>query len=89
MQSRMISPDRLLDKHKVLCGNALEPEAAGSQNMILFVDDRRDVQILMRVHAPDDVARASFDAIHSSLQLRPLTNGFAETECADRTVTRP
>lgn len=33
--------------------------------MILLVDDRRDMQILVRVHAPNDTALASFDAIHS------------------------
>jgi hypothetical protein len=64
-------------------------KALGPPDVILFIDDGGDVQILVRIHATDDVMPAFFNDIHSQSPSWTVTNGFAETECADRTVTRP
>ena len=40
-------------------------ETMSSQNAILFVHDRRDMQIFVRIHAADDATLYSFDDSHS------------------------
>ena len=56
---------------------------------ILLVNNRCDVKILVRIDATNDAAFSSFDNRHSQPPAFPCTNGFAGTECVDRTVTRP
>ena len=68
-------PCRVVAKHRV-------PE-----NTIPFIDDRRDMQILVGVHAADDVTPCLSSTSIPSLLVRPCFDGFAKTECVDRTVT--
>jgi hypothetical protein len=61
-------------------------KASGSQNAILFINDCRDMQILVGVHAAHDVTPCSVFHAHSKSP-GSCFDGFARTECADRTVT--
>jgi hypothetical protein len=53
----------------------------------LLVDHRRDVQVLVSVDAPDDAADCSLLRIHDEPPGSTVIDGFAETDCMDRTVT--
>ena len=62
-------------------------EGLGPQNTVLLVDHRRDVQVLVGVNTPDDAANCSFLRIHDEPPGSTVINGFAKTDCMDRTVT--
>jgi hypothetical protein len=57
------------------------------QHTVLLVDHCRDVQVLVGVNAPDDAADCSFLRIHDEPPGSTVIDGFAETDCMDRTVT--
>jgi hypothetical protein len=63
-------------------------EASRFDDPILFVDDRCDMKILVGIDAANNTTR-SFGCRHTQPPALTITNGFAGTECADRTVTRP
>ena len=62
-------------------------KASRSQNTVTFIDDRRDMQIFVGIDASDDSPCRTCFHIHV-LPVQSL-DGFAKTECLDRTVTRP
>lgn len=61
-------------------------EGLRSQHPVLLVDHRRDVQILVSIDAPDDAADYPLLRIHDQSPGSTVINGFAETDCMDRTV---
>jgi hypothetical protein len=62
-------------------------EGVRPQHTILLVDHRRDVQILVGIDTPDDAADCSFLRIHDESPGSLVIDGFAQTDCMDRTVT--
>jgi hypothetical protein len=62
-------------------------EGLRSQHPVLLVDDRRDVQVLVGIDAPDDAADCFFLPIHDEPPGLTVIDGFAKTDCMDRTVT--
>ena len=63
-------------------------EGSRLHDPILFVDDRRDVQILMGIDASNN-ATHSFAYSHSQPPALTLHEWLCRAQCADRTVTRP
>ena len=61
-------------------------EALGSQNAIAFIDDGRDMQILVGIYAANDMSLCYLD-VHSEPPGSTVFDGSAKTECVDRTVT--
>ena len=57
------------------------------QHTVLLVDDRRDVQVLMGIDTPDNATNCSFLRIHDEPPGSTVIDGFAQTDCMDRTVT--
>ena len=57
--------------------------------LVAFVDNGCDMQILVSVHAAHDAPPCSpfLEVIRGWLLVRPSFDGFAKTECMDRTVT--
>lgn len=62
-------------------------EGSRPQHTVLLVDYRRDVQVLVGVDTPDNMANCSFLRIHDEPPGLTVIDGFAKTDCMDRTVT--
>jgi hypothetical protein len=57
------------------------------QHTVLLVDHRCDVQALVGINTPDDAANCSLLRVHDEPPGSTGIDGFAETDCMDRTVT--
>jgi hypothetical protein len=63
-------------------GEGLRP-----QHAVLFVDHRCNVQVLVGVDTADNAADCSLLRVHDEPPGSTVIDGFAETDCMDRTVT--
>src|SRR3954470_23556146 len=63
-------------------GKALAP-----QNTVAFIDDGRDMQILVGVHAANDMSLCLVPDVHSEPPGSTVVRRLRQTECVDRTVT--
>jgi hypothetical protein len=63
-------------------GKALAP-----QNTVAFIDDGRDMQILMGVDAANDMSLCLVPDVHSEPPGSTVLRRLRQTECVDRTVT--
>jgi len=63
-------------------GKALAP-----QNTVAFIDDGRDMQILMGVDAANDMSLYLVPDVHSEPPGSTVLRRLRQTECVDRTVT--
>jgi hypothetical protein len=63
-------------------GKALAP-----QNTVAFIDDGREMQILVGVHAANDMSLCWVPDVHSEPPGSTVLRRLRQTECVDRTVT--
>jgi hypothetical protein len=57
------------------------------QNTVAFIDDGRDMKILMGVDAANDMSLCLVPDVHSEPPGSTVLRRLRQTECVDRTVT--